>query len=254
MATKETAELKNHIAEMPRNAANQAATGQGRRQVNDESLKSPRSTVESIVAALEEDIVLGKLHPRERLIEEDLCTRFGITRHVLRQSLVELERMGLIERIPNRGAQVRAMSSDDVNELYALRDVLEKTAAEQIVLPAGDSDLAELRDIQARHDQAMEDIDLVAVFRSNHQFHRKLFSLCKNRFLAEAIDLFAQRAHGVRFLAMADPNEREKAQIEHHKIIAAIEDCDREALVALCHAHLLPSRTAYLTAFGKLLS
>ncbi|MCP3055496.1 GntR family transcriptional regulator, partial [Aurantimonas sp. LRZ36] len=65
-----------------------------------------------IAAALEEEIVFGRLHPRERLIEEELASRFEAKRHIVRQALVELERLGLVERVRNRGAVVRLYSAE----------------------------------------------------------------------------------------------------------------------------------------------
>ncbi len=82
--------------------------------LDDAQRKSSGSTLEEIVSRLEEDIVLGELLPRERLVEDALLARFDTKRHVIRQALMELDRMGLIERVPNRGAQVRAYSALEV--------------------------------------------------------------------------------------------------------------------------------------------
>ena len=51
--------------------------------------------------------MLGRRHPRERLVEQDLCTAFDTHRGDVRLALFELEKMGIVERIPNRGAIVR---------------------------------------------------------------------------------------------------------------------------------------------------
>src|SRR6266852_7560872 len=57
-----------------------------------------------IARRIEEDIVLGRRHPRERLVEQDLCDLFHTHRGDVRLALFELEKKGLVERIPNRGA------------------------------------------------------------------------------------------------------------------------------------------------------
>ena len=54
-----------------------------------------------VIERLEEDIVFGRRRPRERLVEEDLVAQFGAKKHVIRQALAELERMGLVERKRN---------------------------------------------------------------------------------------------------------------------------------------------------------
>jgi DNA-binding GntR family transcriptional regulator len=104
-----------------------------RYQVDDETGTGPGigqpASLAAIVNQLEEDIVFGRLHPCQRVIEDDLITRFAAKRHVVRQALADLERMGLIERIPNRGALVRAYGPDEVKQLYVVRDLLETQAA-----------------------------------------------------------------------------------------------------------------------------
>ena len=72
-----------------------------------------------IVAKLEEDIVFGRLQPRERLIEEELAARFDAKRHVVRSAIVELQRLGLVERMANRGAVVRLYAATEVEEISA---------------------------------------------------------------------------------------------------------------------------------------
>ncbi|HWK46742.1 MAG TPA: GntR family transcriptional regulator [Stellaceae bacterium] len=210
----------------------------------------PTVSLSDIVAALEEDIVLGRLHPRERLIEEELIDRFGATRHLVRQALMELDRIGLIERIPNRGALVRSYTADEVEQLYVLRELLESQAAGLIPLPLPSSRLAELKTLQSAHDLAVERQDFAGIFRANLAFHRHLFGCCNNIFLAGAIEAASQRAHGIRFLVLTSPNDRETARLEHHAMIAAIGNNDREALVRLCRDHLPASKKAYLRAYG----
>ena len=78
---------------------------------------SSRAGVSAIAAQLEEDIVLGRLQPRERLIEQDLAIRFETHRAAVRQALFDLDKKGLIVRVPNRGALVRDLSPDEVRQI-----------------------------------------------------------------------------------------------------------------------------------------
>lgn len=61
--------------------------------------------------------MLGVLHPRERLVEDDLCARVAIKRHVTRLVLAELEQRGLVERRKNGGALVKSYTPREVMEL-----------------------------------------------------------------------------------------------------------------------------------------
>src|SRR5438552_19106455 len=92
------------------------------------------ATATIIGRRIEEDIVLGRRQPRERLIEQDLCDLFQTHRGDLRLALFELEKKGLVERIPNRGAMVRGLTPSEVMEIYAVREELEVMAVRIIPL------------------------------------------------------------------------------------------------------------------------
>ena len=204
--------------------------------------------VQAAVAALEEDIVFGRLHPRERLTEDELMARFGMKRHAVRQVLVDLELLGVVEKKRNVGAVVRAFSAREVLELYALREVLEVHAASLMPLPVPQARLAALVAVQREHDAAVADGDARRVFRSNQRFHHEFFSLLDNAVLGQAIEEYARRTHPIRFGSLAAANYRERARQEHWAMIHALRDGDRAALMALCREHLLPSRDAYLAS------
>lgn len=204
------------------------------------------SPLAKVVSTLEEDIVFGRLHQSERLIEDELLARFQTKRHIIRQALVELERMGIVERIPNRGSRVRAYSSETIEQLYYVRELLEASAARMMPLPIPAADLVELKSVQRIHDGAVEDGDLHLVFRSNVKFHRVLWSFCRNPFLADTINDYAFRTHGVRHIALSDTADLERARGEHHEIIAALESADREALIEVCVRHIMPAKDRYL--------
>lgn len=202
--------------------------------------------VRQVVEALEEDIVFGYLHPRERLIEDDLRARFNVKRHVVRQVLLELEQMGLVERKKNIGALVKSYTVKEVIDLYLVREILETNCARLIPLPVPPEKLDELVAIQRQYDAAIIELDLRSGFRANIAFHKALFALSDNSVLNEMIDLAAQRAHTIRSLSMTYPHFLEKARRDHWALIEALRESDQERLVALCSDHLIPSRDAYI--------
>lgn len=202
--------------------------------------------LDHVVAALQEDIVLGRLAPGARLVEEELADRLKTKRHVLRQAFVELERFGLIERRRNRGALVRQLTLNDVTQIYAVREILERAAASQIPLPLERSKLARIEEAQRRHDDAIARLDAKAVFRANFDFHMTLFAACGNPYLAAAIDDFRQKTHVVWSYAIVKPEYFRNAQREHRAMLKAIRERDRQRLIDLCAHHLDISRNAYV--------
>ena len=117
---------------------------------------TPEKTMADIIATgLEEDIVLGRRHPRERLIEQDLCDRFNTHRGDVRLALFELEKKGIVQRIPNRGAIVRDLTPKEVIEIYAVREELEVMAVRILRFPVSPTRLVQLEKIQERDTQLL---------------------------------------------------------------------------------------------------
>jgi DNA-binding GntR family transcriptional regulator len=202
-----------------------------------------------IVECLEEDILFGRVHPRERLIENDLMERFSAKRHVVRQALAELERIGLAERLPGRSVTVKDLTPADVEQIYAMRELLECAAARWMPLPASDDFVAQLTRIQQEHDAAAARRDLPALFRINIVFHDTLFAGCGNRHLVEQIALFGKKAHAVRSLSITRNEDMQGAARDHWEIIRALREGDREALVTICRDHIQVAKNAYIEAY-----
>lgn len=205
-------------------------------------------TQRSVVAVLEEDIVFGRLHPCQRLTEDELMSRFQVKRHVVREVLATLDHLGLVERRKHVGALVRSFTPREVEELYALRTLLETEAVRLIPLPVSPGKLGPLMEVQRRHDAAVEAGDATAVFRANLEFHATLFELCGNTTLVRAIAEYARQTHPIRFGTHVSPDYRQRSRQEHWQLIDALGSGDCETLVRLCREHLQPSRDAYLEA------
>lgn len=208
----------------------------------------------AIAATLEEDIVLGLLSPKVRLVEDELMERFEAKRHVVREALNQLESVGLVERKRNIGALVKAFSKAEVVHLYEMRELLEAESMRKIPLPLSKDALQQLHKIQAGHDAAIQNQDPRNIFRTNQEFHRLLFAQCGNAFLCQSIEDFARRTHAIRFGALMSRERQLQSQKEHHEFLAVLAEGDRERLINLTIAHLVPPRDHYLKAQEMLLA
>jgi DNA-binding GntR family transcriptional regulator len=204
-----------------------------------------------IARRIEEDIVLGRRQPRERLIEQDLCDLFQTHRGDVRLALFELEKKGLVERIPNRGALVRGLTPLQVTEIYEVREELEVMAVRIIPFPVAPKNIHRLEELQRQHTAAIAAGDLLTVFYSNLSFHQVLFGLCGNACLIETIDLLAQKVYGIRSYANAFPESLDRARRDHLDMIKALRASRRDDLVALTRRHLEPSPQAYIKDYER---
>lgn len=103
------------------------------------------------VKAIEEDIKFGRLPPGMRLVEDPLMSRFAVTPHVIRRALAKLERTGIIVREKNKGAAVRSLTPLEVQQIYDVRELLQRQAALLIRLPAPVELIEDIEQIQAEY-------------------------------------------------------------------------------------------------------
>jgi DNA-binding GntR family transcriptional regulator len=198
------------------------------------------SLVELSVRRLRREILSGMLPPGERLIEEQLTQRFGISRAPLREALRELAQQGLIEHLPRRGVRVAELSASDADELFGLRDLLERYAVETALSGCGAASLAALTAAW----QGMADAALAGdAFRENdaHQkFHIEVVALAGQRHLLQAFEpvilkLQLRMATNLRLEAEQRSNATEGVA-RHRRLLDAIATGDlvtaRDALAS----------------------
>lgn len=199
-----------------------------------------------IAATLEEEIALGHLAPRERLVEEELAERFSVKRHVIRQALIELDSIGIVIRHPNRGAAVKDYSAIEVEQLYLVRTLVETCAGGLIPLPAPASLIAALTAIHERHCAAVERGDLRRVFRENLSFHNTLFAASGNQALTDVIQQLQFKTHAIRSYSIGNPRLLQGVCAEHARMIELLQTNRRQEFVQLLGRHIEPAKNAYL--------
>jgi DNA-binding GntR family transcriptional regulator len=200
----------------------------------------------AIMRALEEDIIFGRLAPGTRLTEDSLLARFDVTRHFVRQALFQLERMGIVVRERNKGAMVRSLTAEEVKEIYAVRELLQRQAALWIKLPAPDPVINELKAIHEEYGRHVAANHLRGVHETNDRFHLTLFGACGNSYLVETIKLYMRLSLPVRANSMANREMLDISHEHHRMMIEMMQGRDNWVLAQLCVDHLQPSKRRYL--------
>ena len=200
----------------------------------------------SIVSAIEEDIIFGRLPPGQRLVEDALMARFSATRHTIRQSLSELERIGIVTRERNIGAAVRSYRQEEVLEIYQVRELLQRQAALMIRLPAPTTLIDQLETLNEQFARDGARGDLRGVHESNDAFHLALFGACGNKYLVRCIADFMALSLPVRAKSLADAESFQSSLRQHETMIRLLRDADNWAFAQLCVEHVWPSKQDYL--------
>ncbi len=126
-------------------------------------------------------ILSGHLRPKERLAEERLAERLGVSRTPVREALYKLESEGLIRPLNKRGFIVSGDSKEEVEELFEIRSVLEGYALRLISEKIAEEKLQQLNGFVEKAEAALEAKRMNEVFRWNTRFHDALHELVSDR-------------------------------------------------------------------------
>ena len=174
---------------------------------------------ETAYTALLQSLRDGDLRPGDRLREVDLCARLDLSRTPIREALRRLEADGIVEHRPRLGAVVRTLSHAELVELYDMRRVLDRTAAEMAAKHATPAELDDLSDINDLIRTCAQPAQAAAL---NQQFHTAIYLATRNRFLLDAA-----RALNNALLLLGPTTLTDAARItivagQHHDIIEAL--------------------------------
>jgi DNA-binding GntR family transcriptional regulator len=175
-------------------------------------------------AALRQSILSGDIGPGQRLVEEELAGTLGVTRQSLRAALLDLVAEGLVERIPNRGARVRVVSSEEAVAITECRMALEALCAAKAAQRITDSEGALLRALAVNLEGAVADADHRRYSELNRELHRRVVAISGQHV---AIGLL-ERLHGQlvrhQFRLALQPGRPEVSLGEHLAIAHAVAD------------------------------
>ena len=189
--------------------------------------KSNQHKREQILATLRERIVEGHYPQGVKLVELDLSQEFGTNRPMLREILSDLENLGLVEKLPNRGTTVRRIDSRSLLEIMEIREVLEALAAR---LAAQNSQPEDWQDLEQQFGEPFEQI----VKNSEFDKYLDLISTVRDRMVAAArseelsrliISMYAKIRVVQRRIVIL-PGRIQQAIGEHRAVLKAIMDGD----------------------------
>ncbi|PCI46317.1 MAG: GntR family transcriptional regulator [Alphaproteobacteria bacterium] len=197
-------------------------------------------------------ILSGDFPPKTHLKEEELTTLCDVSRTPIREALRSLAADYYVEIIPNRGTFVTDWSSDDVEDIFNMRMLLEGYAAQQAVVKATPEDIEELTTYCNNIDLLLSQdgpIDVEAFLAENRLFHRKLWQASgSKRLSALLLRLVAQPVVARTVMAYTRQDIRRKNE-HHREIIEAIKAKDSAWARSIMSSHILAARHVYTLAF-----
>ena len=203
-------------------------------------MSEPRkSSGEQAYDALLHEIRAGTFRPGDRLREEEVAARLTLSRTPVREALRRLESDGIVEHRPRVGAVIRSLAHTEIVELYEMRIVLERTAAEMAAKHGAE---AEFDALDAMNDQIEANRDKPSLGAAiNQDFHKGLYLAGRNRFLLEASRALNNALLLLGPTTYTDPDRIDVVVRQHRAIITALRNGDAEAAGVAAEAHLQTS-------------
>ncbi|PMR71549.1 GntR family transcriptional regulator [Halomonas heilongjiangensis] len=225
--------------------------------VPEQATPEVRTLAERVFQQLQDAIVRGELAPGSKITEPGLSKAYGISRGPLREAMRRLEAHRLIERVPHVGARVVKLSMRELLELFDLREALESMAARLAAEHMTSEEVAGLREVLALHERQSDLKRGEAYYQreGDLDFHFRIVQGSHNRMLMTLLcdDLYyLVRLYRTQFSASGSRPQR--AFVEHHRIVDAIEAGDAELAELLMRRHVSASRANVADRYAAILA
>jgi len=192
---------------------------------------------------IKNQIINGHYKPGESLVESKMAEELGVSRTPIREAIRLLELEGLVETIPNKGAVVLGISSKDVEDIYAIRCLVEGLAARWAAERMSAIDKKEMQKIMDLMDFYSQKGDLDELADLDNRFHQIIYEASGSKILNLTLGNLHQYVQIARLESLKVPNRLDQTLAEHHAILNAFLEGNPDKAEAALSEHV---RNAYL--------
>lgn len=210
----------------------------------------PGTTTQHALDELRLSIVAGDYRPGQRVLQEEIAERLGTSLAPVREALRALEQEGQVVYRPRRGYFITELRVEDLQEIYALRALLEERAV-RTTLPTLDDDAVERIALAARDcAEAAQRGDVAAELEANRRFHFGMLEAPEQIHTMRLIRLLWDSTEAYRAMYYNSPEERATTVAAHDDILDAVRRKAIDEVVAALDEH----RTRALDVLTGILS
>lgn len=210
-----------------------------------------RATLQfKVTTKLRELILKGEFKMGERLMQEEWAQKLGVSRMPLREALRQLEVEGLVRIEPRRGAVVTPVSTEDIEEIYQLRAILEGEAVVKSLPFLDEEDIRELEAIYGKMLQLKADeTDMESYMRLNAEFHQIIREGCPWRRIQGFIETLWKGIPPYTPSLLA--NHLPESHKEHGLMLQYIKEKNAEKLKEVTINHILRTKENLIQMIGN---
>ncbi len=197
-----------------------------------------QNTFHKLRDEIENGIVTGEFSPGERLDEAQLAARFGVSRTPIREALMQLSAIGLVETRPRRGAVVVDPGPNRIYEMFEVMAELESMAGALAARRHTEEDRTAILDSHRQCEISAESGETDPYYYSNEVFHHAIYAASHSGFLEEQCIALHRRLRPYRRLQLRVRNRTRTSFSEHAAIVEAILAGDAERARTLLRDHI----------------
>jgi len=210
-----------------------------------------RSRADFVYESLRDAIWDGRIAIGERVREEEIARNLGVSRTPVREALQRLHQRGLLVFGAGRGLTVASLSQHQVLQLYAMREILEGSAARFAAQHATEPEIAVLWRLQK--ELCKPDHDTMALVTLNRRLHQAIYEAAHNQYLIQTLSVLHDSLALLHSTTFRVPSRRLESDEEHRQIVEAIEQHNPDRAEEAARQHIRQAqRTRFESAVAQI--
>ncbi len=193
---------------------------------------------DSVANALRAAVISGELEPGEVYSAPMLGARFGVSATPVREAMLDLVREGLVISLRNKGFRVTEVSEADLDNLAALRQLIEPPTIRDVVPVIPATDFPKLRRLADDIVVAAQAGDLIAYIEADRVFHVTLLAYSGNQKLVDVVSDLRSQTRLLGLTPLVESGRLVASAEEHHDLVELVEARDGDGAEQLMRRHI----------------
>lgn len=201
--------------------------------------------VDKAYEAVRDGIITGRFAPASRVTEQEVAAAAGVSRTPAREALRRLHAEGLVHFTPNQGAVVTEWSTEDLDEIFDLRALLEAHGVARAATLATDAEVAALKALaeeQLAEARDRRDGYLDRIAELNSRFHRRLQEAAGSPRLMRALAALLEAPLIMKTFLNYSAEDLQRSAAHHLELVQALEARDGEWAASVMRSHILAAK------------
>jgi DNA-binding GntR family transcriptional regulator len=216
----------------------------------------PKSISDQIYDLLKKKILNSEIQPGERLMQEEVAKALRASRTPVRQAFQLLEKDRLVERLPQGGVRITRLDVETIDDLFAIRAVLETYGVELACDRIQPETIKTLRNIKEQAEQLLQSASIQReakirqMFELNSLFHETIYRSTKSGYLLELISNLRNTVLRLRSRGLRKDSTWRQSWDEHGQMIDCLERQDKKAARKLMRRHVASAKSNVLSQWN----